>query len=106
MKVAISLFKDRVSPHFSTAPEALLVQIEGGRICATWKIDLARLSPTVRRAKLLGLGIETLFCGGIDETSRSWFERQGVGVEDNRMGNAMEMLIAHLNVTAYEPSGG
>ena len=40
MKVAIPLFKDRVSPHFSTALEALLVQIEGGKVCCTWKIDL------------------------------------------------------------------
>lgn len=106
MKVAIPLFKDRVSPHFSTAPEALLVQTEGGRVSATWKIDLASLSPTERRIKFLGLGIEALFCGGIDETSRSWFERQGIRVEDNRMGDAMEMLIEHLNLKAYKQSGG
>jgi predicted Fe-Mo cluster-binding NifX family protein len=105
MKVAIPLFKDRVSPHFSTAPEALLVQTDGGKVCATWKIDLARLSPTERRVKLLGLGIETLFCGGIDETSRSWFERQGICVEDNRMGNAMEMLIGHLDSQTFKKSG-
>jgi len=97
MKVAIPLFKDRVSPHFSTALEALLVQTEGGRVCATWKVDLAHLSPTERRIKFLGLGIAVLFCGGIDETSRSWFERQDIRVEDNRMGNAMEMLDRYLN---------
>jgi predicted Fe-Mo cluster-binding NifX family protein len=106
MKVAIPLFKERVSPHFSTAPEALLVQTEGGRVCATWKIDLARLSPTERRVKLLGLGIETLFCGGIDETSRFWFERQGIHVEDNRMGDAMEMLTTHLDFKISKQSGG
>ena len=102
MKVAIPLFKDRVSPHFSTAPEALLVQTEGGRVCASWKINFARLSPTERRAKLLSLGIETLFCGGIDEMSRSWFERQGIRVEDNRMGNAMEILERHLSASYSE----
>jgi predicted Fe-Mo cluster-binding NifX family protein len=106
MKVAIPLFKDRVSPHFSTAPEALLVQTEGGRVCATWKIDLARLSPMERRIKFLGLGIEALFCGGIDETSRSWFERQGIRVEDNRMGNAMEMLNGHLNAKNHSKRSG
>ena len=97
MKVAIPLFKDRVSPHFSTAPEALLVQTEGGRVCATWKVDLARLSPTERRIKFLGLGIDILFCGGIDESSRSWFAKQGIQVEDNRMGDAMDMLDRYLN---------
>ena len=101
MKVAIPLFKDRISPHFSTAPEALLVQTEGGRVCATWKIDLARLSSAERRVKFLGLGIEALICGGIDRATRCWFERQGIRVEDNRMGNAMEMLNGHLNVKEH-----
>ena len=97
MKVAIPLFKDRVSPHFTTAPEALLVQTEGVRICSTWKIDLVPLSLAERRVKFLSLGIEALFCGGIDEATRCWFEKQGIRVEDNRMGNAMEMLNGHLN---------
>ena len=73
MKVAIPMFKDRISPLFSTAPEALLVQTEGGRVWGSWKINLARLSPTERRVKFLGLGIEALFCGGIDEATRRWF---------------------------------
>jgi len=106
MKVAIPLFKDRVSPHFSTAPEMLLVQTEDGRVCATWKIDLARLSSAERRVKFLGLGIEALICGGIDRATRCWFEKQGIRVADNRMGNAMEMLNGHLNLTKYEQSGG
>ena len=102
MKVAIPMFKDRISPLFSTAPEALLVQTEGGRVCASWKINLARLSPTERRVKFLGLGIEALFCGGIDEATRRWFERQSIHVEDNRMGNAMEILERHLYASCSE----
>ncbi len=98
MKVAIPLFKERVSPHFSTAPEALLVQIDGGKVCSSWKIELDGLSPTERRLKFLGLGVDVLFCGGIDETSQFWFEKQGLRVEVNRMGNAMELLNLHLGV--------
>ena len=106
MKVVVPLFKGRVSPHFSTALEALLVQTEGTRICSTWKIDLASLSPTERRIKFLGLGIEALFCGGIDEATRCWFEKQGIRVEDNRMGNAMEMLNGHLNAKNHSKQSG
>lgn len=102
MKVAIPLFKERISPHFSTAPGALLAQTEGGRICTTWRIDLAHLSPAERRGKFLSLGIEVLFCGGIDEASRSWFEKQGVRVEDNRMGDAMEILERYLSAFCSE----
>jgi len=107
MKVAIPLFKNRVSPHFSTAPEAILVQIDSGEVFATWKINLSQLSPSERRIKLLGLGIEALFCGGIDGASRCWFEKQGIRVEDNRMGEAAEILERYLKSgrTSKYPGG-
>jgi len=106
MKVAISLFKDRVSPHFSTAPEALIVLADGARICATLKIDLALLSLSERRGKFFNFGIEVLFCGGIDTATREWFEKHGIRVEDNRMGNAMEILNGHLNARNHSKQSG
>jgi len=97
MKVAIPLFENRVSPHFFTAPEFLLVQIDGRTVCSTLKIPLDNLSPSKRKAKLLALGPDILLCGGIDGETRRWFERQGVRVEVNQMGDAMEILGRHLN---------
>lgn len=106
MKIAVPLFGERISPHFATAPEALLVQTEGGRVCATWRIDLAGLSAAERRAKFLGLGIETLLCGGIDELSRAWFEKKGVHVQENRMGNVRELLEMYVKQTGNTRSSG
>lgn len=97
MKIAVPLFGERISPHFATAPEALLVQTEGGRVCATWRIDLAGLSAMARRTRFLSLGIEALLCGGIDEASRSWFEKRGIRVQADRMGTAREMLERSLS---------
>jgi len=99
MKAAIPLFKNRVSPNFSTAQEVLLVQAEGGRVCATWKIDLTPLSVTERRVMLLNLGIDTIFCGGIDEMSHIWLGGQGILVIDNQMGDAVEILDKYLNTS-------
>ena len=97
MKVAIPLFENRVSPHFLTAPELLLVQTDGRRVCSTLNIPLENLSPSRRKAKILALGPDALFCGGIDSETRGWFERRGVVVTDNQMGVAMEILDRHLN---------
>lgn len=102
MKIAIPLFGERVSPHFGTAQEALLVQTDGGRVRTTWKIDLAGLSALERRAKFLGLGIEELLCGGIDAASRAWFEKHGIRVVANRRGKAGEALRLLLS----EQQGG
>jgi len=99
MKVAIPLFDNRVSPHFFTAPELLLVQIDGRTVCSTLKIPLENLSPSRRKAKILALGPDTLLCGGIDSETRRWFERQGVRVTDNQMGDAMEIFDRHLKTS-------
>jgi predicted Fe-Mo cluster-binding NifX family protein len=101
MKAAIPLFGKRVSPHFSTAAHVLFIEIEGVRICSKTKIGLARLSLTGRRAKLLNLGIDVPVCGGIDRTTRAWFETRGIRVEDNRMGDPLEILKNHL-ITSYQ----
>ncbi|HBH86610.1 MAG TPA: hypothetical protein DDY17_03265 [Syntrophaceae bacterium] len=99
MKVAIPLFENRVSPHFFTAPELLLVQVDGGTVCSILKIPLEDRSPSLRKAKLLALAPDVLLCGGIDGETRRWFERKGVRVTDNQMGDAMEILGRHLNTS-------
>ncbi len=96
MKVAIPLFKNRVSPHFHTAPELLLVQIDGAKTCSTWKISLENLFPVQRRRQILAFVPDTLLCNGIDVETKRWFEKHGIRVEDNRMGDAMEMLEHYL----------
>ena len=106
MKIAIPLFGDRISPHFATAPEALFVQTERRRVCTTLKINLERLSSTDRRPKFLGLGVQTLICGGIDETTRSWFEKRGVLVMADRMGKAREVLEQYLKETRKKKQAG
>ena len=98
MKVVIPLFENRVSPHFHTAPALLLVQIDDRRACSTWKISLENLFPAQRKRQILALDPDTLLCGGIDVETRRWFERHGVRVQDNRMGDAMEMLEHYLNM--------
>ena len=97
MKVAIPLFENRVSPHFFTAPELLLVQIDGRTVYSTLKIHFENLSPSKKKAKIFALGPDTLLCGGIDGETRRWFERKGVRVMDNQMGDAMEILDRYLN---------
>jgi len=92
MILAIPLFGRRVSPHFSTAPHALVVQIEGARIRSKRRIGLSLMTATDRKASLIGLGIDVLVCGGIDRTTREWFEKRGIRVVDNLMGEAQEIL--------------
>jgi predicted Fe-Mo cluster-binding NifX family protein len=92
MNIAIPLFKDRVSPHFSTAPEILIVLVEKNNVYFVSRLNIAQLSGPERRKKIVSLGVDTILCGGIDGVSKEWFRLKGISVIENIMGDAMDAL--------------
>jgi len=92
IKVAVPLFKDRVSPHFGASSKMLLVTIEGGVIQseATW--DVGGESPMEIARHLLSISIQFIICGGIDRTYKDWLIRNGITVIENQRGIAMEVI--------------
>lgn len=92
IKVAVPLFKDRVSPHFGTSPKMLLVMIEGGVIQteATW--DVGGENPMEIARRLASLGIHYVICGGIHRTYKDWLISNGITVMENHRGVALEVI--------------
>ncbi|MEO0248670.1 MAG: hypothetical protein ABIN58_03805 [candidate division WOR-3 bacterium] len=109
MKIAIPLFGQSVSPHFSTAPEVLVVTFDGRKVGSASRLEFSKLSLVGKRRKLIGIGIERLICGGIDCVTKGWFEERGVRVTENVMGDAMEAVQRLLTawaegeLTAHDP---
>ena len=92
MKIAIPLFKERVSPHFGSSSKFLLVEIHGTALYqeATW--DLGVESPMQIARRLVDLGVEKIICGGIHSYYKEWLMRKGVLVVDNQRGMAREII--------------
>lgn len=90
--VAIPLYGERVSPHFSTAPQLMVVVLQQERPNSTIILPLVQSSIVERRNKLLSLGVTTLICNGIDQATHGWLERRGVRVVDNIVGGVEEVL--------------
>ncbi len=95
MKVAIPLFRKRISPNFLTAPELLVILAQGQEINSTHQSRLSTLSLSEKRKKLLSLGIDLLICGGIDWPTKCWLEGHGIRVVDNTLGE-VEKILSHL----------
>lgn len=95
MKVAIPLFGTRVSPHFASAPELLVVLAQEHIICSTMRFPFSMASLSEKKQKILSLGVDTLVCGGIDRETRRWLERRAICVMVNAAGEAEEIL-SHL----------
>jgi predicted Fe-Mo cluster-binding NifX family protein len=92
MKIAIPLFRQRVSPHFGSSSKFLLVETNGTTICQEAVWDVGQGSPMEIARRLVELGIETLICGGIKEYYKDWLAGKGVTVVDNQRGAAREVI--------------
>jgi len=98
VKIAVPLFKDRVSPHFGASSTFLLVETDGTTICgeATW--DLPGEGPMEIARRLTDLGVEKLICGGIQNQNKEWLMGKGIMVVDNQKGVAREIVRTHLGL--------
>ncbi len=99
MTIAIPLFGERVSPHFSTAPELLVVLAGEQSIRTMMRFHFSQASLSEKKRKILSLGVEILVCGGIDRATRGWFEKRGIRVIPNAVGEAEEVLANRLGLS-------
>ena len=98
MTIAIPLFGERVSPHFSTAPELLVVLTREQTICSTMRFHFATASLAEKKKRLLSLGVETLICGGIDRGTQGWLQKRGIHVIANVLGEAEDALTKCMSI--------
>ena len=92
MKIAIPLFKDRISPHFGSSLRIFLVDIENAAVHQETTLEMCGKSPIEIAGLLLDLGVEKIICGGIQSFYKEWLISKGVAVVDNQRGLAREVI--------------
>lgn len=92
MTVAIPLFGERVSLHFSIAPELLVVAVEGRNVVSRMRFPMGASSLAEKKSKIISLGVDTLVCGGIDRATQDRLQRRGIHVIANVSGEAEDVL--------------
>ena len=92
MKIAIPLFKKRISPNFGSSTKFFLADIEGAKVCRETTLEMRGKSPMETVRLLVDLGVEKIICGGIQKHYKEWLISKGLIVVDNQKGNAMEVI--------------
>ena len=92
MKIAVPLFRDRVSPHFGSSSKVLLIDANGAIVHQEMMWDLAAEGPMEIARRLVDLGVEELVCGGIEHFYKEWLMGKGVKVVNNQRGVAREII--------------
>jgi len=92
MRVAVPLFKERISPHFSTSAEVLLVDVKGKRIIDERRTYWEELKASEKIEKLNRWGVNVLLCGGITRSDKVKIESLNIDVVSELMGDAKDVL--------------
>jgi len=95
-KLAIPLFGTRISPHFTYADMALLVNIENNAVVQSREIALGIADELQRIQYFKSLEIDTLICGGISNIAERILAEQAVNVISWVSGEARDALEQFL----------
>lgn len=97
MKLALTVWDDRISPVFDACREARILLVERGSVVAQEKMAFAADSPEARVNRLIDAGIGVLICGAISEPLQNTLLDRGVDVIGFVAGNAEEVMTAYLS---------
>ena len=92
MKVAIPLFKDRISPRFDVCPEIWIVELRDGEVIKQEKWPMASFNLQQRLDQLASKGVDKIICGGIDSFCMDHLGNMGIDVIHNVAGEAGKAL--------------
>jgi predicted Fe-Mo cluster-binding NifX family protein len=92
MRVAIPLFKDRISPRFDVCPEIWIIELNDGKVISQEKWPIEGLNLQQRIDQLTSKGVDKIICGGIDSFCVDHLGNKGIDVIHNVAGDAWQAL--------------
>jgi predicted Fe-Mo cluster-binding NifX family protein len=92
MKLAIALFKDRISPRFDVCPEMWIVELNNGEVISQEKWPIESFDLQEKLDELTSRRVDKVICGGIDSFCFDQLTNRGIAVTHNVAGEAAEAL--------------
>jgi predicted Fe-Mo cluster-binding NifX family protein len=102
MTTAIALFGTRISPRFDCAQEFMLITTSDSAVTDQHTETIKEQLSIGKARRLADLKVDTLICGGIDESSRQHLNAYGINIVANRRGRVDDIVNHYL--TALTPA--
>ena len=96
-RVAIPIFKSRISPVFDTCTKMLVFDCKAAKEIQRQEIYLGKLSLYERQRILAGLNVNVFICGGITEVFQKMIETEDIQIITGRTGDVEEVFAAFLS---------
>ena len=102
-RIAIPIFKSRVSPVFDTCTRLLLIDFEDNRVITRKQFDLDSFSLRERLQVLEKSNVAVIICGGISDVFHALLSNSNIRLISGICGNVDEVLKAHINGRLNDP---
>lgn len=96
MKVALTVWEDRISPLFDSARMLLIANIENKTVANRCYEPFYSELPIHRAAKLSDLGVRVLICGAVSQPLANMVEAYGIHLIPFVAGDVNQVLDAYL----------
>ena len=97
MKLALTVWRNRISPLFDSAREILIADIQGKRIAAMHMELFESESAFSRAARLEDLNVDVLICGGISDFYARLIEARKIDIVPFVTGTVEKVLEGFMN---------
>jgi len=103
VRVAIPIFRSRVSPVFDSCTRVLLVDIEDNQEIDRREIYLDELSLTERVTILQKSRVKTIICSGISDILQNMLQGVKIYLITGVAGDVEQVVAAYLSERLKEP---
>jgi predicted Fe-Mo cluster-binding NifX family protein len=104
MKVAVTIWEDRISPLFDASRRLLVAEIDNGRITERTHFLFDPSRPSTLAKAMMELQVDTLICGAVSRTPADTIAACGVTLIPFIAGDVDSVLEAFVKHHALIPA--
>jgi predicted Fe-Mo cluster-binding NifX family protein len=96
MRIAVSIWEDKISPVFDTASKLLIIENETQRETSCFEVYLLEQDIPQRCSFIRGLDLDVLICGAVSRQLEGRLKASGIKIISGISGPAEDVLEAYL----------
>ncbi|MBW2030998.1 MAG: hypothetical protein JRH06_13120 [Deltaproteobacteria bacterium] len=103
MRVAISVWDDKISPVLDTASRLWVVDLDNQGPTSRFEIFIEEQDLSRRCLRIVGSGIDTLICGAVSRPLLNMLESSGINIIPGIIGDKDDVLEAYIKGSLSNP---
>jgi predicted Fe-Mo cluster-binding NifX family protein len=97
MRIAISIWDDKISPVLDTASKLLIIEKDTQKESSRFEANLLEQDISLRCSFIRGLNLDVLICGAVSRQFSRMLEACGIKIISGISGPAKDVIEAYLH---------